>query len=100
MQTVVSNQNFGNSLSKGKEYQVVKETQFQFLIVDDQGDEIGYSKRRFEHVSTIDQLRSEIKQSASFFEDDEEQECITIDLKLFESIFDKYKSKENGKLQF
>jgi hypothetical protein len=92
---ITANQNFGNSLTKGKEYQVVKETKKDFIIVDDEGYQMGFSKDRFvleEKLTTLEKIEQHLKQAGSY-SDEEDRELITIDFKLFESIFNKYKSK-------
>jgi hypothetical protein len=45
---VKSKRTFGNLLTKGKEYKVIQEKETDYLIKDDQGDEIGFNKSNFE----------------------------------------------------
>lgn len=44
-------ENFGNSLTKGRSYQVITRTESNTIIVDDTGTTIGYSNLRFENVT-------------------------------------------------
>lgn len=44
-------ENFGNSLTKGKPYQVITRTESNVIIVDNTGDHSGWSLGRFENVT-------------------------------------------------
>ena len=91
-------ESFGKSLTKGKEYEVVKETTKDFIVVDDEGYQMGFSKNRFileEKLSTLDKIEQHLKAVGSY-SDEEGRELITIDFKLFESIFTKFKAESHA----
>lgn len=48
---VTALESFGNSLTKGKPYQVITRTESNTIIVDDTGTTMGYLNDRFKNVT-------------------------------------------------
>jgi len=52
MLKVKSNHNFANSITCGKEYEVLKSDESQYLIEDDEGYQLGFLKKYFDVVQS------------------------------------------------
>lgn len=48
MKIVKANKAFGNTLTKGKEYHVIRELLVNYIVIDDTGVEVGFNKDWFD----------------------------------------------------
>ena len=44
---IIANKDFGKFLTKNKEYQVIRETEDNYIIMDNTGEELGFAKTWF-----------------------------------------------------
>lgn len=51
---MIAKNNFSKSLTKGKDYEILEERESEFVVLDDEGFRVGFSKAYFDQLPTME----------------------------------------------